>query len=87
LSGIGYYGIRRVSTHNPVSDGVVMRQQKSRVETRLCRNSNFQVTGALSVLIKSELKLQILALTRFLHANRYPLRSKALYRHSTLVIS
>jgi hypothetical protein len=31
------------------------------------------------VLIESEPKLQILALTRFLNANRYPLRSKTLY--------
>ncbi|XIA65570.1 hypothetical protein ACFIOY_04550 [Bradyrhizobium sp. TZ2] len=33
---------------------------------------------ALAVLIKSEPKLWILVLTRFLHANRYPLRSKTL---------
>jgi hypothetical protein len=25
---IGYYGIRRSSTHNPVSDGIVMRPTK-----------------------------------------------------------
>ena len=31
-----------------------------------------------SALIESELKLQILVLTRFLHANRHPLRSKTL---------
>ena len=33
-----------------------------------------------SVLIESELKLRLFVLTRFLHANRYPLRSKTLQR-------
>jgi hypothetical protein len=37
-----------------------------------------EASRALSVLIESEPKLQILVLTRFLHANRYPLRSKTL---------
>jgi hypothetical protein len=37
----------------------------------------FQKTRA-SVLIESEPKLLILVLTRFLHANRYPLRLKTL---------
>jgi len=37
----------------------------------------FQKTSA-SVLIESEPKLWILVLTRFLHANRYPLRLKTL---------
>jgi hypothetical protein len=40
-----------------------------------CRHSN-----ALSVLIDSEPELRILVFTRFLHANRHPLRSKS-YRH------
>jgi hypothetical protein len=31
-----------------------------------------------SVLIESERKLYLFILTRFLHANRYPLRSKTL---------
>jgi len=35
--------------------------------------------SALSVLIESEPKLQILFLAHFLHANRYPLRSKTLW--------
>jgi len=35
--------------------------------------------SALSVLIESEPKLQILVLAHFLHANRYPLRSKTLW--------
>jgi hypothetical protein len=36
-------------------------------------------TRAFSVLIESEPKVWILVSTRFLHANRYPLRSKTLY--------
>jgi hypothetical protein len=38
-----------------------------------------------SVLIDSEPKLQILVLTRFLHANRYPLRSKTLWTFRSVV--
>jgi hypothetical protein len=35
-------------------------------------------TGAFSLLMESEARLYDFELTRFLHANRYPLRSKTL---------
>src|SRR5262245_58141464 len=55
-----------------------MRLRHSTSDVRPGGADRWTAPGAYSVLIESEPKLWILVWTRFLHANRYPFRSKTL---------
>src|SRR6185437_1236887 len=73
--------VRRRTPSRPIGAGADAPRRAAGLADRCAHADQEQRTlrpGAFSVPIESEPKLQDLVLTRFLHANRYPLRSKTL---------